>query len=144
MVWGVFGFGLLNDATSSQASQEDSSRSLSLLCRPHLSFYSSLLMTLSTPRLLSLVLLSFLMPWSVARWVLFIYGHGLSVCVGLSNIHLSCAAIVRRLTPSYIDGIWACWGPIFSGVNVVGLGQNSPSWELQKTQTHLAILLPLL
>lgn len=38
--WGVFGFSLLNVATSSQASQEEEfSSSFFALCRPHLSFY---------------------------------------------------------------------------------------------------------
>lgn len=57
------------------------------------------------PRLLSVFLLHFLMLRSMARWVLFIYGHALSVCVGLSNIHLSCAAIIQSLIPSYMRGM---------------------------------------
>lgn len=33
------------------------------------------------------------------RRLLFIYARALSVCVGLSNIHLSCAAITQSPTP---------------------------------------------
>lgn len=97
MVWSLC-LGLLNDATSSQASQEEEfTLSLSPLCRPHLSSYhrACLLMSLSTPWLLCVFPLHFLMPWSMASWLLFIYGHALSACVGFSNIHLSCAATVQ-------------------------------------------------
>lgn len=85
------------------------------LCSLSLSLFSgSLSLTLSLhfitlasplPRLLSVFLLHFLMLWSMARWVLFIYGHALSVCVGLSNIHLSCAAIIQSLIPSHMRGM---------------------------------------
>lgn len=81
-------------------------------CSP-LSLSSSLLYTPSffitlgspLPRLPSVFLLHFLMLRSMARWVLFIYGHALSVCVGLSNIHLSCAAIIQSLIPSHMRGM---------------------------------------
>lgn len=45
------------------------------------------------------------MLWSRLRWVLFIYGHVLSVCVGLSNMHLNCAVVIQSLIPG------ACLGP---------------------------------
>lgn len=69
--------------------------------------YPFLLISLASllPRLLSVFLLHFLMLRSMARWVLFIYGHALSVCVGLSNIHLSCAAIIQSLIPSHMRGM---------------------------------------
>lgn len=48
-------------------------------------------------------MLHFLTLRSMMRGVLFIYGHALSVCVGLSNIHLSCAAVIKSLIPSHIQ-----------------------------------------
>lgn len=47
--------------------------------------------------------LHFLTLRSMMRGVLYIYGHALSVCVGLSNIHLSCAAVIKSLIPSHIQ-----------------------------------------
>ena len=72
-----------------------------------LSLYPFLFITVGSPlpRPLSVFLPHFLMLWSMARWVLFIYGHALSVCVGLSNIHLSCAAIIQSLIPSHMRGM---------------------------------------
>lgn len=94
---------------SSQASPEaaNSPSPFSSLYLPWFSLYAFLLMTLASPlpRLLSVFLLHFLMLRSMARWVLFIYGHALSVCVGLSNIHLSCAAIIQSLIPSHMWGM---------------------------------------
>lgn len=78
-----------------------------LLPPPTLSLYPFLFITVGSPlpRPLSVFLPHFLMLRSMARWVLFIYGHALSVCVGLSNIHLSCAAIVQSLIPSHMRGM---------------------------------------
>ena len=72
-----------------------------------LSLYPFLFITVGSPlpRPLSVFLPHFLMLRSMARWVLFIYGHALSVCVGLSNIHLSCAAIIQSLIPSHMRGM---------------------------------------
>lgn len=72
-----------------------------------LSLYPFLFITVGSPlpRPLSVFLSHFLTLRSMARWVLFIYGHALSVCVGLSNIHLSCAAIVQSLIPSHMRGM---------------------------------------
>lgn len=89
-----------------------------------LSFCAFLLMTLASPlpRLLGVFLLHFLMLWSMARWVLFIYGHALSVCVGLSNIHLSCAAIIQSLIPSHMQGMkYEHWSLLWSQFKVEGV-----------------------
>ena len=69
--------------------------------------YPFLFITLSLPLLwlLGVFLLRFLMLQSMVRWALFIYGHALSVCVGLSNIHLSCANIIQSLIPSHMQGM---------------------------------------
>lgn len=91
----------------------------SLLSSPLLpipSFFITLASPL--PRLLSVFLLLFLMLWSMVRWVLFIYGHALSVCVGLSNIHLSCAAIIQSLIPSHMQGM------------------KHEHWSLLRSQSH--------
>lgn len=48
---------------------------------------------------------TFLMLRSIARWLLFIYGPALSVWVGLSNIHLSCATVMQSLIPSHMWGM---------------------------------------
>lgn len=79
-------------------------------CLPWLSLsllYPFLFITLASPlpQLLGVFLLHSLMRRSMASWVLFIYGHALSLCVGLSNIHLSCAAIIQSLIPSHIRGM---------------------------------------
>lgn len=80
---------------------------LPLLSPLSLSLYPFLFITVGSPlpRPLSVFLSHFLTLRSMARWVLFIYGHALSVCVGLSNIHLSCAAIVQSLIPSHMRGM---------------------------------------
>lgn len=81
-------------------------------------------MTLASPlpRLLGVFLLHFLMLRSMARWVLFIYGHALSVCVGLSNIHLSCAAIIQSLIPSHMRGMkYEHWSLLRSQFKVEGV-----------------------
>lgn len=68
------------------------------LSAPH--FQSSLLSPV-----LNVFLLYFLTLHCLVKWVLFIYGQALSVCVGLSNILLSCATIIESLVPSYVQGM---------------------------------------
>lgn len=107
------------------------------LCLPWISlpfFIHFFFITLASPlpRLLSVFLLHFLMLWSMARWVLFIYGHALSVCVGLSNIHLSCAAIIQSLIPSHMRGMkHEQWSLLRS------LSLNTPDSKLCRAQRAL-------
>lgn len=97
----VFGFSLLNDATSSQASQEEEfSPSFFAHCHPNLSFYRAfLLMTFNSLTSLCLSPLSNTVEHCEMG---FIY---LWSCMGLSNVHLSCAAIIQSLIPSHVWGM---------------------------------------
>lgn len=146
-VWGVFGFGLLNDATSSQASQEEEfSPSFFALFGPLLSFYyhAFLLMTFNSPTSLCLSPLSNAMEH---REMGFIYLWSCIVCMRGLKKHSSelCCHITKPDSFSCAKGeTGACWSPFVGSVHVVGGLQNAPSLELQRTQQRLAILHPLL
>lgn len=123
-VWGVSGLGLLKRCYVFSVFTRSCKFSQPSLSLSGLSFCAFLLMTLASllPRLLGVFLLHFLMLRSMARWVLFIYGHALSVCVGLSNIHLSCAAIIQSLIPSHMQGMkYEHWSLLWSQFKVEGV-----------------------
>lgn len=115
---------------------------------PHAPLSAFFFITLTSPplQLLSVFLLHFLMLLSLTRWVLFIYGHALSVCVGLSNIHLSCAATIQILIPSHMRGMK------HENWNLRSLSLNTPNskWRemsilcYQPQRGHFSFLLHLL